>query len=423
MEKISLITIEKRGTILEYVFEATGGLSKYFSGNPFFVEFPWDISQVPDAVAAVTFVCNVLPLIWLTNAELVVPELDQRFYECIPNVKKGYETMFPESIFAGKVTVRKIIRCDRLSTGKTAALFSGGVDATQTLISHFDEKPDLISIWGSDIRFDNALGWERTHAGIRRTAQKFALTDVVIRSSFRDFDQEGVLSQEFSKQLQDGWWHGVKHGIGLLGHAAPYAYLNDVSTLYIASSNCPADGPVRCASNPLIDNNVCFVNCNVVHDGFELSRQDKLHNIVKFRRTTGNEVSLRVCWESQSGGNCCHCEKCYRTMAGLLAEGADSADYGFEYAAQTIPKMRENLLNSNAFNSVVAKRHWIHIQKGMLENLEDVQRQKYWKHIRWITRADFHHFETIKPTLFYRIRGCLLRLGFYQILHNPEENL
>lgn len=417
MDQISITGIFKHANTLTYEFKVTERLSQYFTGEPFVIEYPCDISEVPDSIAVIPFVCNVLPIVWLTDSELVLPEIDRAFYECIPNVKKGYETMFPESTFDGKITAERIVACDKPAQGKCAVFFSGGLDATQTLVSHFDEEPDLISIWGSDIRYDNPDGWDVVHAGIAEVAQRFNLADIVIRSSFRIFDDEGALGGTFSGKLKDGWWHGVKHGIGLLGHAAPYAYLNGLSTVYIASSNCPADGPVRCASNPLIDNHVRFANCRVVHDGFEFSRQDKVHNVVAFQQKTGHKITLHVCWESQSGGNCCRCEKCYRTMAGLLAEGADPMNFGFTLAAQTIPHLKNNLVCSRAFTATVAEHHWLHIQNGMRNNIGRVKEMKYWKHIRWILKADFRHIDTIKPSILYRIRRRLSRCQLYRILH------
>lgn len=46
---------------------------------------------------------------------------------------------------------------------------------------------------------------------------------------------------------------------------------------------------------------------------------DKLHINVKFH----------VCLRQYQLGNCCHCEKCYRTILAILAEGKNPNDYGF----------------------------------------------------------------------------------------------
>lgn len=423
MESITLENIIKKEDTISYVFSFSDGLSNYFSGEQFWIKYPVNIENVPDSIAAVPFVCNVLPIIWLTNSKLCLKELDKAFYDCIPNVRHGYETMFPESVFSGTIVVDSILACEYKSTGQCAALFSGGLDAVNTLINHFDEKPALISIWGSDIRYDNEEGWKAVHDGIAETARRFDLPDAVIRSTFREFDAEGVLHGEFSEQLKDGWWHGVKHGLALLGHAAPYVYLNKLSTVYIASSNCPADGLVRCASSPYTDNHVRYAGCRVVHDGYEYSRQDKAGNVVNFCRETGNIIKLHACWQSQTGSNCGCCEKCYRTMAAIIAEGGNPVEYGFDNAMSTIGHMRYCIAVDHRLSKHLAEHHWHHVRGRILANMDQVKKGPYWKHIRWMEKVDFLRMETIKAPLGYRIRMKLVDKRFYKLLHRLKEKI
>ena len=243
----------------------------------------------------------------MTNAKLKLSEIDESFFNCINDVKKGYEKVFPDVMFRGLVEPDKIVNYSFEKTDKCAMFYSGGLDSANTLVSHINENPDLISIWGSDIKFNNIEGWEKLHKIIKETADKYGLNDVVIHSSFREFDNEWVLDREFYNTLQDGWWHGIKHSLALLGHIAPLVWLHKISIMYIASSNWE-DGIIRkCASNPYTDNFVKFCGCSVVHDGFEFNRQDKLTNVVDYVKRTGDKVELHVCWESQEGGNCCVC--------------------------------------------------------------------------------------------------------------------
>lgn len=423
MEQIVLQSVIAQGNALRYVFSVSQGLEPYFSGKPFVMEYPMDISGVPEAVLAVPFVCNVLPIIWLTDSRLVLPELDKDFFDCIPNVKKGYEAMFPESVFAGEVCPERIVECRRKENGGCGALFSGGLDATQTLVDHFDEKPHLISIWGSDIRYDNEEGWKAVHDGIAETAKRFSLPDAVIRSSFREFDREGVLHETFSEQLKDGWWHGVKHGLALLGHTAPYAYCAGLATVYIAASNCPADGVVRCASNPSTDNHVRFSGCRVVHDGFAYSRQDKVGNVVGFVRKTGKPVTLHACWRSQSGSNCCRCEKCYRTIAGILAEGEDAGNFGFHKAEETLPDMQRYIVEGKVLNENLAISYWKHIHDRVCQNKPVLEKKAYWKHIKWIGDADFLRHDQLKMPLRYRVQRKLAGFRLYQALSKVKGKL
>ena len=426
MDTIVLRRIEKEQNNIRYFFNIGQGIRSFFSDRPFVIEYSENIESVPDSILAVPFVCNVLPIVWLTDSKLIVPELDEAFYNCIPEVKKGYETMYPETEFRGQIEVGKIVPCDRKAEqGKCAMFYSGGVDSMDTLFRHLDEKPSLISIWGSDIRYDNREGWELLHRAIDEAANHFQLEDLVIRSSFRLFDDESALSRAFSGKLKDGWWHGVKHGLALLGHVAPLAYLRGLEKMYIASSHCPEDGHVRCASNPLIDNHVRYASCQVIHDGFECSRQDKVRNIVSFSQKKEDYLPLHVCWESQSGTNCCHCEKCFRTISAIIVEGDDPSKYGFagfeHYMSDMLPALEKD--------PGLLIRQWTKIQNGLINNKDRAKRSPYWKYIRWIERADFNHPETIQLSLSDRLkkahglRGKLGEFKFYQKLHDWKEKL
>ena len=426
---IELKEITKIKNKIIFNYTTSGEICQYFSDKPFWIEYPENIESVPDSILAVPFVCNVLPIVWLTDSTLVISELDEAFFNCLPDVKKGYETMYPETEWKGNIEVGKIVPCDReAEQGKCAMFYSGGVDSVQTLISHLDEKPTLISIWGSDVKVDNTEGWNVLFKAISEASERFQLPTATIRSTFREFDNEGLLDRDFHEKLLDGWWHGVKHGIALLGHVAPLAYLYGLSNMYIASSNFPELGAVRCASDPIIDNSVRFCNCQVYHDGYEYTRQDKIRNIVNYNN--GNKpIVLHVCWETQTGHNCCKCEKCYRTICGLLIQNADPKKYGFYEYESTIADMHSSVLNGGRISPLIAQSEWMPMKKAAKKNLTELKKNKYYSSIKWILTTDFEHPETIRLPLSLRlkqakgIRGKLAEFKFYQQLHRVKESL
>ena len=69
----------------------------------------------------------------------------------------------------------------------------------------------------------------------------------------------------------------------------------------------------------------------VEHDSFDLSRQQKIERLVGWQKETGEQLTLRVCltFVTREGGNCGRCEKCLRTMVGLVLAGADPTAFGF----------------------------------------------------------------------------------------------
>lgn len=112
--------------------------------------------------------------------------------------------------------------------------------------------------------------------------------------------------------------------------------MHKINKVYIASTNCPEDGHVSCASHPTIDNKISFFGCSVIHDGFNANRQDKSESFVEFCNKSGKPLKLHVCYETQDGNNCSNCEKCLRTIFGIIAEKDDANKYGFSNFSKAI---------------------------------------------------------------------------------------
>ncbi len=405
--EIKLIEIEKNNNTIRYNYNVSEELQAFFTKTPFFIKYQESVENIPNAILAIPFVSNVLPLMWLTDSKLMVPELDESFYNCIPKVKKGYEDMYPEAELKGILEVEKVVHNTRkASRGKSALFYSGGVDSMDTLYRHLDENPLLVSIWGSDIQYDNEDGWKLLKTAIDEAAEHFHLAATTIRSRFREFDNEGELNKSFSSILQRNYWYGIKHGLALLGHVAVLAYMYRLETFYIASSNCIADGTVRTASDPRTDNFVRFASCRVIHDGYEYSRQDKIRNIVQFNKDKNSILPLHVCWENQTGKNCCKCEKCYRTMVGLILENAEPVEYGFPDINREIPFMQERIvLHSNS-----APKTWNRLHEEITLKQNTLKKNTYWKYIRWLKNADFITPGGLRMPLMWRIKRKLNKL-------------
>jgi len=153
-----------------------------------------------------------------------------------------------------------------------------------------------------------------------------------------------------------GWWGKVQHGLSLNSLVAPVAYINGYSTLYIASSYTENFG-LAWGSTPEIDNKIRWGKTSVVHDGYELKRQDKVKVIVDSIKSLDSDITLRVCYsELNSEVNCSKCEKCHRTIMGLILENADPNKYGFK----TSLRIYDNILKNYAqgFASEGTKYFW-----------------------------------------------------------------
>lgn len=395
--KINSVDINKNRIDVNFTTDigsenAGGG---YFKEDiPFFCEYSEDIGNTPQSIAVIPFIVQVLPIIWLFDATLIVYELDKHFYDCMEKIKEGYIKMYPEAKFLGNINVKKIIDNDYVPIDKTTVFFSGGLDAFHTLTRHLEEKPDLITIWGSDLHITDIEGWENVKATVQKVGKEYGLKNVFIKSSFADFLEERKLSSKFWDVVHGFWYHNIQHGIGMLGLIAPYVYQYKVKVHYIASSYDDKKIKIECASDPSIDNNLKIASCKIIHDAFGFTRQDKISDIIQYRRNHNKAMSLRVCWAVKDGNNCCRCEKCYRTICGIIVECEDPIAYNFPLTKEILKEMKEFLTMRCEYNQVV-KSFWLDIQQRFIQNRHGIKKQKkYYKYVSWLEGFNFDDLES-----------------------------
>lgn len=412
MNNIYIDKISIHQHVIKIHYHVDDNLKVFFNPNIkcFEIEYSCNIESVPTSIAVIPFVTNVLPIVWLTNSTLTIPELDKTFFDSIPGIKKGYVEMSPMLSFNGNIIVHKIVD-NTYPTEKNAAFFSGGLDAFTTLIAHIKETPILITIFGADLKLNDKTGIERVQTHTESTIKQFNLPlGLYIKTNFREFINEQQLTQ-LIKKSKDGWWHGYQCGIGLIGHAAPLAYIHHLKTIYIASSNTQ-ENEIICASAPSIDNQVKFGNTNIWHDQYELNRQEKTRLITNYCSNYEQQISLRVCWQSSGGSNCCQCEKCTRTMMGLLAEGVDPQKYGFDQYTSNFHFNKNQIVKYIKDLPKCVKFEWRNIQNRFIET----SRYKNDSNINWIYRINVYKEHSFIYKFLRKINR--LRLHIYYKIKN-----
>lgn len=400
MENIKIEKIEKTEKTIRISFSTSDGLKKYFIENVFWTKYDEDVTEIPDSIAILPFVCNVLPIVWITGSLLEIDEIDSNFYAESFDILKGYSNMYPMLPFNGNIKYGKLTENNSLINPPkdSAAFFSGGVDAFATLIAHANEKPLLITLWGSDITHDDIRGWDIVRNHAIETAAQFNTDVTFVKSNFRMFLNDRELNKLVAPG-KDNYWHGFQHGIGLIGHAAPIVFNHGLGTIYIASSYTAANKST-CASDPTIDNYVNIAGCKTIHDQYEFERQDKVRHICDFLRDKSDKPVLRVCWITSGGRNCCKCEKCLRTMFEIFAEGEDPHQYGFEYTIDDLKKSKYRVLSG--FNKSNAPA-WHEVVKRFKQN----DKALLHKEIKWILEVDF---ERESSALAFRITRFITTL-------------
>lgn len=397
---IEIKNIEKNKNRVKILFEWKGNLSKYFKKNYFFYEYNEEIENIPDGIAIIPFLGDILPVIWLTNSILIINELDKNYYESISEVKKAYMKMYPEADFSGEVKVEKIVDYIYKSSNKVCQLFSGGVDSVSTYLSIDEKSPDLVTIWGSDIDIENTNGWKRLEKTVKEFGKNNNSKNILIKSNFRKIYSSGKLTKDFFEQIKINWWLGIQHGIALISLVIPYAYKNKIKTIYIPASFNKYDQNVKCASYPTIDEAIKFGSGNVVHEGFNYTRQDKILLISNYLKETNDKnINLKVCWEGDNGKNCSCCEKCLRTITGLYLSDTDPNKLGFNIEKERI----KEIIFNNDIELEVAD--WEDLQNFLLKNKERFKNENW---INWLMNFDIKkHNNNLflkKKSIFYKIK-------------------
>jgi len=399
MNRLVLSDIVVRNSRADYYFSVGGSIQKYFKpNNHLFFAYNGDITDIPGSILAIPFVANVIPLIWITDSVLFIRELDRSFYECLDRVKAAYQNMFPGVRFNGKIVVDRIENNVYTAEHEAASLFSGGLDALTTFIRIREKRPYLITEYGwHEDQLHPSDVWEADKKHAVQFAQSHGLQNILIQSNYGAFIHMQNIDRDFRAMLNDSWWHGLHHGLAIISAAIPMAFKLKIDCIYIASSNTP-DYPVACASDPTVDNEIRFASGKVFHDGFELTRQDKVRAVVEHYSDSPEPVPIRVCFKNEE--NCCRCEKCLRTLMGIMAEGHNPRRYGFLLPDHLSEHIKDRLNNEvKFFTDTFIAIYWKIIQKRMRENQENIKEKDL---LKWFLDYDFAA-ERRKSLLKYRV--------------------
>jgi hypothetical protein len=361
LNRLSITSVEAVNNRLTVKFSCSGALEKFFKKNVFFVEYDVSIEDVPESILVIPFLGTVCPIAWANNATVYVDTIDETYLCALPKVKRTLQRFYPKIRFSGEIRAKKVVKHDIQVHSKRMMLFSGGLDSVVTYIRHKNEKPILASIHGADVPLENLEAWSQLVESLKAFSEKTGSMLRIISSNFRSMLDEVMLDRFYERYVPVSWYYGVAHGLALLSLCALVTFEERVGTLYIASSQCK-DNFSPSGSQPQIDNNVEWAGTKVVHDGYELTRQDKIEVLADYIKTTDHKVYVRSCWQLNRGDNCSRCEKCSRTIVGLVLEGIDPNDCGYIVDGSTFRWIKQNLMNGKWYIKWSSFYRWSTIQ-------------------------------------------------------------
>ena len=337
MIKLHQIQYKEEGKKILYEYTIESSIQKYFNPEqPFYTKYGIDVSNVPDSIAVIPFLANVMPIAWFVGFDVYVPEVDETFFNSLTSLKEEFNKYYPDKNFKGSLKVGKLIT-NEIQGEEICLLFSGGLDSFESYTRNYELDPYLVSIHGADVAINDTKRWNDfvRYNDEEKIVNKSKLN--YIETNLRDF-----YTYQVDLLVDIGWWGKIQHGMALIGVIAPLSSHFGINKIFIGSSNTE-EIDFGWGSSPNIDEKMKWATSAVVHDGYHLRRTDKIDNIVSYSAKNNTKINLRVCYsEHRVGYNCNVCAKCQRTMFGLILSGANPNDFGF-----TVPNNLYELILSN----------------------------------------------------------------------------
>jgi len=409
-----LKVLEKR--LLQFRLSYSKGVQKYFLSDLFYVQYDRDISNVSESILYIPVISNVITVAWAIGADIYVKELDRTYLESLGKIKSVMKEWYPKLSFSTNINAEKIVS-NSFSNKGYGLLFSGGIDSTVSYIRHKDKKPNLIMVEGADIPLANEEFWRDVENKYSGFADQENVKINFIKADIHQFINERLLNAEFGRYLTDfSWWGGIHHGICLSGLCAPLSVIENIGTIFFASTHTQEFTPAW-GSHPLIDNEISWGDVKIVHDGYELSRQEKIRIIKNYIENTGHYPSLRVCLCPSHDFNCGKCEKCLRTITALVLENIDPTKCGFNVDKEFFSTLKQNFIKgrlSLGENEIFMwKDIQRHIPETMSHNLYDSKEFFEWFKdfdISGNTRAHVPLYLRFYYKLSNNVRNVILRV-------------
>lgn len=329
---IKIANLETSNNKLIVHLDFSEDISKYFTGNHFIVEYDKKIENVDKSILSIPAISITVTVAWATGADIYVDCLDKTYLDALNRVEAVFREWFPQFSFSTKIHVKNIIP-NKFDNKKYGLLFSGGLDSITTYIRNKEKKPILINIWGADNAspmYKKDEYWNKVRNKLLSFANQDKTDIHFIKTNAGEFINNKLLTEKFCESEGD-WWVTVSHGLVLTGLTAPIT-VKGIGTLLMASAQVK-DYTKPDGSHFFIYTDVGWGSTKIVYDSYDLTRQEKIKYILK-----GNAQYypyLRVCYSQFRDRNCGFCEKCLRTVTGLVLEDINPKKCNFDIKTLT----------------------------------------------------------------------------------------
>jgi len=345
---VAVTEVTTDGPTVECALEYSDDVRPFFGEERFTVSYGVDVSNVPEGVLTIPVLSQLCPVAWAVGADVRAPTVDERFVDSLETVGTLLNEMYPSFVEGGRVFVDEVVRTETLDDGGRdtddsvdgpGLLFTGGVNSLSAYARHRDEDPTLIAIRAWHVGPDEDRRWQEWQGNVREYADRFGADAQFVDANVRDVLNSSVLSVQFTDEHDGGWYSAVGDGLGLLGLTAPLTVAAGVETLYFGARHWDGfptpdlldhwDGRgMPWGSHPDIDEAIGWAETSVVHDGFELTRQERVEVVADLIRSDHPDLPVWACESPDGARNCNQCEECFRTAVALAVAGLDPNDHG-----------------------------------------------------------------------------------------------
>jgi len=373
-ERLTVTDVAAQGSTVRATVDYPERLRRFFADDELVFEYDSSVADVPEHVLTIPALAQVAPVAWTRGVGVHTHTVDATFLESLASVGRVLVEMYPEFMEGGIVSCSNPVEetPQRPETDASAdpgagspnegLLFSGGVDSLASYVRHREEEPMLISVHGWVVSVEEQRRWKRARERITEFAESRGCEQAFVTANMLDVLDTPMLHAHFKRYYDGSWYSSVGHGLGLLALCAPIAYRDGLDEVYIAATHT-AEFDEPWGSHPDIDGQVEWTGTTCTHDGYELSRQEKLDLIAEYADTAGDSFTIRACTRDKSGGNCCACEKCYRTAIGLWLAGLNPVEYGYDLPPDAFERARDGLESGDWLAGEDERFMWADIQR------------------------------------------------------------
>lgn len=324
-------------------------LQKYFNSFKLFANYDAPITA-DTSIINIPLISNMLPLAWLTGADVHVKTLDKNYVKAMNAIKHEFNMIFPRGRFKTKIIVDDLVE-NQTQSKETALLFTGGIDSTYSMIDNIHLKPRLIMFSGIQ-HYQLFSSYDERERFVKETYSAFAKRqgfDInFIKTNIIGILNDNRIAHDFHRVLRGtNLWLGLQFPLVLLSLPAPLS-IGRFNRLLISASVDPTHNYSLFphSSQPRIDEKFAWADLKVTHHGY-IHRFSKTGLIKDFLKN--NKLKINVCNSPPSNHlNCSTCEKCYRTIASLVLEGIDPNQCGFSVNNTTFNSMKWMLIKKKA---------------------------------------------------------------------------